>query len=116
MTQSGTVIVTIVAGVALDISANGNAVSTSTDNSIYYSSPETVQSSGTITAVEGGGGFTVGFIGNPGQEYTIQFSSDMTPGDWQPLRTQVADGSGVISIVDNPPAGMPKRFYRLLLP
>lgn len=117
MTRTGTVIATIAANVAPDISGNGNTVSTSTDNSIYYSSAETVQSSGTITAVEGGGGgFTVGFIGNPGQTYTIQYSSDMLPSNWQPLRTQVADPSGVISIIDNPPAGTPKRFYRLLLP
>ncbi|MES2657167.1 MAG: choice-of-anchor Q domain-containing protein [Verrucomicrobiota bacterium] len=117
MTRTGTVIATIAASVAPDISGNGNTVSTSTDNSIYYSNPETVQHSGTIIAIEGGGGgFTVGFIGNPGQQYAIQFSSTLAPADWHPLTTQAADPSGVISIIDNPPPGTAKRFYRMLLP
>jgi CSLREA domain-containing protein len=115
MTRSGTVIATIPAGVALDAAANGNTVSTSTDNAISYTSPEIVQSSGTIRAAEGGG-FDIGFIGNPGLEYTIQFSANLAPGGWQTLRTQVADSSGAISITDNPPAGTARRFYRLLLP
>ncbi|WP_035603568.1 right-handed parallel beta-helix repeat-containing protein [Haloferula sp. BvORR071] len=115
MTWNGTVIATIAAGVALDLSANGNTIATSSDNAISYSSAETVQNSGSIRA-EVGGGFTVGFIGNAGQEYTIQFSSDLAPGDWQTLRTQAADSSGVISFLDTPPSGTPRRFYRLLLP
>jgi CSLREA domain-containing protein len=119
MTRTGTVLASIAAGVALDPSTYDNTASTSTDNSIYYSDPETVRRSGRIHPVEGGaggGGYTIGFIGNPGQEYTIQFSTDLTPGSWQTLRTQVADLSGVISIIDNPPAETARRFYRLLLP
>lgn len=75
---------------------------------------ETVQGSGTIRATDGGG-YEVGFIGNPGQEYTFQFSPDLLP-PWRTLGTQAANSSGVITILDNPTLGTPKRFYRLLLP
>lgn len=78
MNRSGTVVAAIPAGAALDLSTNGNSASTTSDNAVFFSSAETVQSSRTIHAVEGGtGGFTFGFIGNPGQEYTIQFSPDL---------------------------------------
>ncbi len=115
MTLSGTVTATISGGVAFDASGNGNTISSSTDNTVFYTAEEEVRSSGTIRPAEGeGGGFEVGFVGNPGQVYTIQFSSELA--DWQTLRTQVADSFGAISIVDNPPFGTVKRFYRLLLP
>lgn len=115
MARSGTVIATVAAGVALDASAIGNSASTSTDNAISYGSAETVRNSGRILAAAGGG-FDVGFIGNPGQTYTIQYTPELAPPDWQTLRTQVADSSGAISIIDIPSAGIARRFYRLLLP
>ncbi|WP_367871915.1 choice-of-anchor Q domain-containing protein [Luteolibacter sp. Populi] len=115
MTGSGTVIATIAAGAALDAAANGSTVSTSSDNAVFYFSAVTVQHGGTIHA-EAGGGYSVGFIGNAGQEYTIQFSAELAPGGWLTLRTQVADSSGVVSFFDNPPAGTPMRFYRMILP
>lgn len=115
MARSGSVIATIAAGVALDASTTGNTASTSTDNAVFHSSAEAVQNSGRILAAAGGG-FDVGFIGNPGQTYTIQYSPELAPPDWQTLRTQVADSSGAISIIDIPSAGIARRFYRLLLP
>ena len=115
ITGYGTLGISVVAGTATD--STGNTAPAAGPSSTFTVNPSvgTVQSSGTINAVEGGG-FAVGYIGNPGQEYTIQFSSDLTLPDWQTLGTPVADSSGVISIIDNPPAGTPRRFYRLLLP
>jgi len=78
-------------------------------------SPETVQRSGTISATEDGG-YALGFIGNPGQEYTIQFATDLALGDWQTLKMEVADANGTISIVDKPPTDTPQRFYRVIIP
>ena len=115
MTQSGTVTATIATGVALDAAANVNSASTSTDNAVSYSSAETVRSSGNIRPVAGGG-VGLDYLGNPGQEYTIQFSPDLAPDSWQTLGTQVANSSGVVSIVDTPPAGTTQRFYRIVLP
>jgi CSLREA domain-containing protein len=114
MTRSGTVIATIEAGVATDAFGNGNLASTSTDNSVHYFSPQQVRSSGTITKSPGGG-FDISFLGNPGTEYTIEYSPDLTPDSWLPLRDQTANGLGKILINDNPPPGTPKRFYRLIM-
>src|SRR3712207_6384635 len=67
-------------------------------------------------APEPGGGYRVTFIANPGQQYTIQYASELSPADWQTLRVETAIANGLISIVDNPPPGTPKRFYRLRIP
>ncbi len=115
MTQSGTVTTTIASGVALDAAANGNSASTSTDNAVSYNSEETVRNSGNIRTVEGGG-FDIDYLGNPGQEYMIQYSPDLTPDSWQTLGTAVANSSGIVLIFDNPPTGTTKRFYRMVLP
>ena len=114
ITGYGTLGISIVAGTATD--SAGNTAPAAGPSSTFTVNPsvETVQRSGTIRAAEGGG-FAIGYIGNPGQEYTIQFSPDLLP-PWQTLGTQAANSSGVISIVDNPPPGTPKRFYRLLMP
>ena len=114
ITGYGTLGISIDAGTAID--STGNTAPAAGPSSTFTVNPsvETMQSSRTINAVEGGG-FAVGYIGNPGQEYTIQFSSDLLP-PWQTLGTQVTNSSGVISIIDNPPAGTPRRFYRLLQP
>lgn len=111
----GTLGISIAAGTAVDSSGNTAPAAGPSSTFTVNPSAETVQGSATIRAAEGGG-YEVGFIGNPGQEYTIQFSTDLTPGSWQTLLTRVADLSGVISIVDGPPFGTAKRFYRVLLP
>ncbi len=114
ITGYGTLGISIVAGTAID--STGNTAPAAGPSSTFTVNPgvDTVQSSGTIHALEGGG-YEVGYIGNPGQAYTIQFSPDLLP-PWQTLGTQTAGSSGVISIIDNPPPGTPMRFYRLPLP
>ena len=49
-------------------------------------------------------------------QYTIQYATELSPADWQTLRVETATANAMISIVDNPPPGTPKRFYRLLIP
>lgn len=115
MTQSGTVLATIAASVALDAAGNANTASTSTDNLISYTSPASVQIGATVQPL-GGGAYAVGFRGSPSQSYTIEFTPDLATAAWQPLTTQVADGSGLISFSDQPPPGTPRRFYRFLQP
>ncbi|MES2923950.1 MAG: choice-of-anchor Q domain-containing protein [Verrucomicrobiota bacterium] len=114
ITGYGTLGISIVAGTATDSTGNTAPAAGPSGTFTVNPSVETVQRSGTIRAAAGGG-YEVGYVGNPGQQYTIQFSSDLLP-PWQTLGTQVANSSGVISITDNPPAGTPRRFYRLLLP
>jgi len=69
-------------------------------------------------SVNAGGGYKLTFIGNPGQQYTIQ-RVDFLPAqasDWQFVSVQAADPSGMFFIIDNPPAGTKKRFYRAIIP
>ena len=61
---------------------------------------------------EPGGGYRLRFIGNPGQAYTIQFTSGLTPAIWQTLGMRTADAQGRYSIADTPPPGTPQRFYQ----
>lgn len=65
-------------------------------------------------------GFQVGFIGNPGTQYTIQFAPTLPPlpaaPNWQTLTTRTATPSGTFSAPDNPPAGTTQRFYRAIIP
>lgn len=114
ITGYGTLGISIVAGTATDSSGNIAPAAGPSGTFTVNPSMETVQNSNTIRAMEGGG-YEVGYVGNPGQEYTIQFSPDLVP-PWQTLVMQTASSSGVITIIDNPPVGTPRRFYRLVIP
>ncbi len=66
---------------------------------------------------EPGGGYRITFIGNPGQQYTVQFATTLTPTtNWQFLALKVASAQGTYFVIDNPPAGNTTRFYRAILP
>lgn len=78
--------------------------------------PAQAASSGSI--VPQGSGYLVGFLGNPGATYTLQFTNALVPApiNWTTLGTAVADAGGHYSIVNVPPANTPARFYRSVLP
>ncbi len=65
-------------------------------------------------------GFQVGFVGNPGTQYTIQFAPSIPAlpavPNWQTLTLQTANASGMFSAPDSPPAGTTQRFYRAIIP
>ena len=65
-------------------------------------------------------GFNVGFIGNPGTQYTVQWAPVIpalpAAPNWQTLSLQTASASGVFSLNDTPPAGTTQRFYRAIVP
>ena len=66
-----------------------------------------------------GGGFGADFIGNPGQQYTVQYVDFLpaTSAQWNFLSFQTADANGTFSItIPAPAAGVPKRFYRAIVP
>ncbi len=65
-----------------------------------------------------GGGYRISFIGNPGQQYTVQYSNVLPalPANWSFLSFQVADPNGRFSIIDTPPAGTAFRVYRAIVP
>jgi hypothetical protein len=53
---------------------------------------------------------TVQLSGIPGFTYTVQFTENLTPADWQNLTNAVADGSGLMQVFDT--NGGTNRFYR----
>jgi hypothetical protein len=64
------------------------------------------------------GGYKVSFIGNPGQQYTVQYVGFLpaTLPQWNFISFQTAQPDGTFFIIDNPPAGTTKRFYRAIIP
>jgi hypothetical protein len=58
----------------------------------------------------GNGQFQFNFTGNPGQNYTLQASSDLV--NWSSLITTNSSNSAY-TITDPSAAGMPRRFYRI---
>jgi hypothetical protein len=66
-----------------------------------------------------GGGYLLNFIGNPGQQYTVQYidSVPAASAQWNVIGVQTADANGNISItLPAPGAGVRTRFYRVIIP
>ena len=81
-------------------------------------SASAVKSGGKIQK-NAGGGYLLGFIGNPGQQYTVQYVDFLpaTSAQWNLLSFQTADANGNISItLPAPGSGVPVRFYRAIIP
>ena len=103
------------------VKVNDNAAVGPLDSNTYQlamtvnPSASAMQSAGKIQK-DAGGGYLLSFIGNPGQQYTVQFSPDLQPGSWQFLSLQTAGADGTFIILDNPPAGTRRRFYRAIIP
>jgi hypothetical protein len=75
--------------------------------------------SGSKIQKNAGGGYLLGFIGNPGQQYTLQYVDFLpaTSAQWNLLSSQTANANGTISItIPAPGAGVTKRFYRAIVP
>ncbi len=64
------------------------------------------------------GGFRFDFDGNPGQQYIVQRVDSLpaAPSDWQFISFRTANPNGTFFIIDYPPAGTTKRFYRAIIP
>lgn len=64
-----------------------------------------------LTAVHGGnvGGTLAGV---PGFTYTVQFTDELVPANWQNLAVVVADPVGQLNFTDTLPPGQPQRYYR----
>ncbi|HEX8077424.1 MAG TPA: Ig-like domain repeat protein, partial [Chthoniobacterales bacterium] len=64
----------------------------------------------------GGGAYRVDFVGNPGQQYTIQWCGDLALQQWSALGVATADSNGMFFLNDTPAPPTAKRFYRALIP
>ncbi len=56
------------------------------------------------------------FSGIAGRTYTIEFTATLDPDDWQTLDTPIANALGIFRILDTPPPGTTRRFYRARFP
>ena len=99
----------------------GNGVGSNAGQSfslVVYPSAQEVKSGPKISR-NAGGGFVANFIGNPGQQYTVQYVDFLpaTSAQWNFHSFQTADANGAFSItIPAPSAGVTKRFYRAIIP
>ncbi|HXR05021.1 MAG TPA: fibronectin type III domain-containing protein, partial [Verrucomicrobiae bacterium] len=103
--------------------SNGNIVITdptagSSPSRFYramlYSNPQ-VLSSVTLASVVSGT-VTLQFHATPGAVCRVQYTPSLNPPRWQTLGSATADGSGNVTMTDQPPAGVRSRFYRAATP
>jgi glucose/arabinose dehydrogenase/mono/diheme cytochrome c family protein len=64
----------------------------------------------------GNGSYRIRFDGIPDLTYRIEYTTNLTPAQWQTLGSATADENGMFQIVDTPPAGFGQRFYRSIYP
>jgi hypothetical protein len=55
----------------------------------------------------------VSFNAQSGNQYDLQYASNLIGGAWVPVTTNVPGTNGVIEITDTNVAGFPRRFYRI---
>jgi hypothetical protein len=82
-------------------------------------SASAVKSGGKID-VSAVGSYRIGFLGNPGTQYTVQYVNVLPPlpaaPAWQTLELKIAQPDGTFFSLDTPPAGTTPRFYRAIIP
>jgi autotransporter-associated beta strand protein len=62
-----------------------------------------------------GSPFTVSFASEIGQTYRIERSDSLAPANWQPVSNNIPGTGSVIQIPDSGTAGVPQRFYRMII-
>jgi Right handed beta helix region len=60
-----------------------------------------------------GGNALVSFNAQSGNQYDLQYASNVLGGAWVPVTTNIPGSNGVIEITDTNGAGFPRRFYRI---
>jgi hypothetical protein len=67
---------------------------------------------GVLVRAEGDGVFRIRFAGAPGRTYLIECSETLSPAQWIPLGSVVADAQGWFEYVDDSRSRLASRFYR----
>ena len=62
------------------------------------------------------GSFRVRFDGIPSTTYQIEYSDEAEPFSWQYVRTTNSDAFGMFEVIDTPPLGIVRRYYRSVYP
>ena len=62
------------------------------------------------------GSFLLRFDGIPATTYRIEWTDDVALAGWQTLGSSTADAFGAFTLIDTPPGGQPRRFYRSVHP
>jgi uncharacterized repeat protein (TIGR03803 family) len=67
----------------------------------------------TMTVTNGAATFTWSAVA--GQTYQVQYATNLTAANWTILGKNIIPTNGVITTTDGPVAGIPQRFYRVVL-
>jgi hypothetical protein len=59
---------------------------------------------------------TMFFHGGTGETYRVLAATNLVPGAWLPVSTNVADADGNWTLTDFAPTNLPQRFYRAVAP
>jgi hypothetical protein len=116
------------AGAQLTLTVRGNSTGSIVSSAIVNAStpdPNPDDDSASVTVIVGvpsppqlsanvtgfGGTFNLSVIGTPGQNYTVQASTNLVTGPWIPVYTN----SGSFIFTDSNATNYPYRFYRALI-
>lgn len=58
------------------------------------------------------GSFLVRVAGSAGENYHVEYTDDLDAGVWRSLGAGTTDASGSLEVIDAPPQGSGRRFYR----
>ncbi len=104
--------VVVVTAEFADPSGNFSSSSNSLSQIIVVANPTIGQVS--ITPPKADGTFQASLVGTPGQTFVLQASTDLV--HWINVSTNVADATGVISIVQSNAIAFPSRYFRGMMP
>ena len=104
--------VVVVTAEFADPAGNFSSSSNSLSQIIVIANPTIGQVS--ITPPKADGTFQASLAGTPGQAFVLQASSDLL--HWTNISTNIADASGVISIVQSNAVAFPSRYFRGMMP
>jgi hypothetical protein len=103
---------------SIPVTVNDGGLTSNSFNLAMTVNPDAAYAKSASSIQKDPGGMKIMFVGNPGQQYTVQYANTLPApsANWQFISFQTADANGKFSITDTPPVGTTKRFYRAIIP
>lgn len=103
---------------AVPVKVNDGALDSNTYQLAMTVNPDPNRAKSATSIAKDPAGYKISFIGNPGAQYTVQYTNALPPlpavPAWQTLEVKIAQPDGTFSSIDNP--GPTTRFYRAIIP